>query len=204
MTSSERFDLHERTRKRWREQAACRETDPELFFPVAESGPVREAQVRAAKQVCAGCPVRAECLAAALARSPYGIAGGLTERERRRLRRSQPAVLVGEAGEVWVDGPRDGLTKKQRAGTGRALLAAGRPARQVARACGVSTRTVQRWAARADPNDSTSATSTSTTDPRRTTSTSGSGAGGGEPRLPPGSPWINAQPGTRTAEGIRD
>ena len=71
----------------WRERAACRDVDdPELFFPAAESGPARDAQVAAAKAVCARCPVRAECLTEALARIPYGIAGGLTEHERRRLR----------------------------------------------------------------------------------------------------------------------
>ena len=61
-----------------------------LFFPAAESGPARDAQVAAAKAVCARCPVRAECLAEALARIPYGIAGGLTEHERRRLRTHAP------------------------------------------------------------------------------------------------------------------
>jgi hypothetical protein len=109
--------------------------------------------VATAKAVCARCPVRTECLAAALVRIPYGIAGGLTDRERRRLRQTtgtrQVAVgraVVGAAGEVWIDGRCAGWTRAQRAGTGRALLAAGRPASQVARACGVSTRTVQRWA----------------------------------------------------------
>ena len=51
----------------WRERAACRSVDPELFFPAAEAGPVYAAQVAAAKRVCAGCPVRAACLAEALA-----------------------------------------------------------------------------------------------------------------------------------------
>jgi hypothetical protein len=68
--------------------AACRGVDPELFFPVAEPGtPVYRRQVLQAKAVCAGCPVRAECLEFALAKLPYGIAGGLTEVERRALRR---------------------------------------------------------------------------------------------------------------------
>ena len=44
-----------------------------------------DAQVVAAKRVCAGCPVRPECLTEALVRIPYGIAGGLTEDERRTL-----------------------------------------------------------------------------------------------------------------------
>jgi hypothetical protein len=68
--------------------AACRGVDPELFFPVAEAGPVLARQVAEAKAVCARCPVRAECLEFALRLLPYGIAGGLTEQERRALRRA--------------------------------------------------------------------------------------------------------------------
>ena len=79
----------------WRARAACRGVDPELFFPAAERGPVRAVQVAAAKAVCAGCPVRAECLDEALARIPYGIAGGLTEDERRDLARRSRPVAAG-------------------------------------------------------------------------------------------------------------
>jgi hypothetical protein len=139
----------------WRGRAACRGVDPELFFPAAERGPVRAVQVAAAKAVCAGCPVRAECLAEALARIPYGIAGGLTENERRRLRthNGRGRALAGrdelpaEAAEALADGPGRGWTARQRAAVGRVLLAAGCPTPQVARACGVSERTVERWAA---------------------------------------------------------
>ncbi len=56
----------------WRTRAACRSVDPDVFFPTAEAGPVYDAQVAVAKAVCAGCPVRAECLAEALVRIPYG------------------------------------------------------------------------------------------------------------------------------------
>ena len=155
--------------REWRERAACRGgVDPDLFFPAAESGAARDAQVRAAKAVCARCPVRSECLDEALVRIPYGIAGGLTERERQRLRRTHRAITSAPkeeaAGEVWAEGPRDGWTRVQRAGTGRALLAAGRQAGQVAQVCGVSTRTVQRWATSpSTTTHQTSATSTSTT-----------------------------------------
>jgi hypothetical protein len=69
------------------EARACRDVDPELFFPVAESGPLYEAQVAQAKAVCAGCPIRAQCLAFALERLPYGIAGGMTAGERAAVRR---------------------------------------------------------------------------------------------------------------------
>jgi hypothetical protein len=126
---------------------------------------LRAVQVAAAKAVCAGCPVRAECLAEALARIPYGIAGGLTESERRRLRIHNTSLrptaerdgLPAEAAEALADGPGRGWTGRQRSAVGRVLLAAGCPTPQVARACGVSERTVERWAAttRTDPQDPT-------------------------------------------------
>jgi WhiB family redox-sensing transcriptional regulator len=66
----------------WQEQALCAETDPEAFFP-EKGGSTREA-----KKICTGCEVRAECLEYALANDErFGIWGGLSERERRRLRR---------------------------------------------------------------------------------------------------------------------
>ncbi|WP_456946824.1 WhiB family transcriptional regulator [Geodermatophilus sp. SYSU D00697] len=65
----------------WRLDALCAETDPEAFFP-EKGGSTREA-----KRVCAGCPVRSQCLEFALANDErFGIWGGLSERERRRLR----------------------------------------------------------------------------------------------------------------------
>jgi len=65
----------------WRQDALCAETDPEAFFP-EKGGSTREA-----KRVCAGCAVRAECLESALENDErFGIWGGLSERERRRLR----------------------------------------------------------------------------------------------------------------------
>jgi WhiB family redox-sensing transcriptional regulator len=71
----------------WRHEAACRDEDPELFFPVSEMGPGAR-QAEAAKAVCARCPVRAQCLEYALDNGlDYGIFGGTTERERRGLLR---------------------------------------------------------------------------------------------------------------------
>ena len=65
----------------WQDNALCAETDPEAFFP-EKGGSTREA-----KQVCRACEVRAECLTFALERDErFGIYGGLSERERRRLR----------------------------------------------------------------------------------------------------------------------
>ena len=67
----------------WQERALCAETDPEAFFP--EKG----GSTRGAKRICSGCDVRAECLEYALANDErFGIWGGLSERERRRLRRA--------------------------------------------------------------------------------------------------------------------
>jgi WhiB family redox-sensing transcriptional regulator len=67
----------------WRLRAACRFTDPDLFFPVSNAGHSVD-QVTAAKVVCAACPVLAECLAFALrTRQAHGIWGGMTEDERR-------------------------------------------------------------------------------------------------------------------------
>jgi hypothetical protein len=85
-------------RPRWRSRAACRDRDGELFFPSAEAGPARAAQEAAAKAVCSGCPVRTECLDEALARIPYGIAGGLTEQERHQLRTTRTRTRTGSAG----------------------------------------------------------------------------------------------------------
>jgi WhiB family redox-sensing transcriptional regulator len=73
----------------WRHRARCRDADPELFFPVGTTGPA-EAQVQAAKAICALCPVRDECLQWALdTAQDAGVWGGLSEEERRALRRIQ-------------------------------------------------------------------------------------------------------------------
>jgi WhiB family transcriptional regulator, redox-sensing transcriptional regulator len=66
----------------WRSAAACRSADPELFFPISNSGKSLE-QIAKAKAICAGCQVQAECLAFALrTQQAYGIWGGVTEEER--------------------------------------------------------------------------------------------------------------------------
>ena len=70
----------------WPERALRAETDPEAFFP-EKGGSTREA-----KKVCLSCEVRAECLEYALTHDErFGIWGGLSERERRRLRRAAAA-----------------------------------------------------------------------------------------------------------------
>ena len=66
----------------WQSDALCAQTDPEAFFP--EKG----GSTRDAKKICASCPVRAQCLEYALANDErFGIWGGLSERERRKLRK---------------------------------------------------------------------------------------------------------------------
>jgi WhiB family redox-sensing transcriptional regulator len=86
-------------RRDWWEAAACLEADPELFFPVAAHGPARD-EIARAKEVCATCRVRRQCLQFALAtRQMHGVWGGTTEderqlhlrRERERRDRTRPA-----------------------------------------------------------------------------------------------------------------
>jgi WhiB family transcriptional regulator, redox-sensing transcriptional regulator len=70
----------------WMPRSACQGEDPELFFPIAATGPAL-AQVIAAKAVCFRCAVRAACLAYALATEQAGIWGGTTQEERHAMRR---------------------------------------------------------------------------------------------------------------------
>ena len=66
----------------WQARANCMGVDPDLFFPE------RGASTREAKEVCRGCVVREDCLEYALANGEkFGIWGGMSERERRRVRR---------------------------------------------------------------------------------------------------------------------
>jgi len=67
----------------WQADALCAQTDPEAFFP-EKGGSTREA-----KSVCRSCEVRQECLEYALAHDErFGIWGGMSERERRRLKKA--------------------------------------------------------------------------------------------------------------------
>lgn len=72
----------------WRERALCRDTEPDLFFPVGSTGTALE-QIDAAKAVCTGCDVRTLCLEFALATNQEsGVWGGTSEEERRKLRKA--------------------------------------------------------------------------------------------------------------------
>lgn len=113
----------------WRDHAACRDVDPELFFPVGKSGPALE-QVEKAKSICWRCPVSAPCRDWAIATAQDGgIWGGLTEDERRvALRRS------GHAGSALRAEPGtrrrlpDGASGQRRRPTGTAPRPGGRVA----------------------------------------------------------------------------
>jgi len=68
----------------WQDLANCRGADPDLFFPE------RGASTRTAKGICRECSVRNECLEFAIVSSEkFGIWGGLSERERRKIRRQR-------------------------------------------------------------------------------------------------------------------
>ena len=72
----------------WRDNAACRDTDPDLFFPVGSTGPAVD-QIAAAKAVCRQCDVIEACLEFAMATNQEsGVWGGTCEDERRKLRRA--------------------------------------------------------------------------------------------------------------------
>src|SRR6187551_3402413 len=86
----------------WAAQAACRGQQPDQLF-------VRGAEQNKAKQVCAGCPVRTECLAEALDNQiEWGVWGGMTERERRALLRRRPGSswrTILETARTKVEAP---------------------------------------------------------------------------------------------------
>lgn len=88
----------ERSRRDWRHAAACRRDGTgrtqSMFFPVAERGPARREQEARAKAVCARCPVVDPCRAWALDALPVGVAGGLSETERRAVAAGSPVRVT--------------------------------------------------------------------------------------------------------------
>lgn len=71
----------------WRHRAVCREEDPELFFPLGNTGPW-QLQIEEAKAVCRRCPAMNDCRRWALdTRQDSGVWGGLSENELRAIRR---------------------------------------------------------------------------------------------------------------------
>jgi WhiB family transcriptional regulator, redox-sensing transcriptional regulator len=75
----------------WRDRSACLNEDPELFFPIGNTGPAVQ-QLEEAKAVCARCPVLEQCRTWAMDNpklTEYGVFGGMSEEERRALRRKR-------------------------------------------------------------------------------------------------------------------
>lgn len=82
----------------WRDRAICAQTDPELWFPDKGGSP------RQAKQVCADCPVRWECLAHALSHNErWGVWGGFTVEERERMRAPKVAEPIPLRQRIPID-----------------------------------------------------------------------------------------------------
>lgn len=115
---------------RWQDQALCAQTDPEAFFP-EKGGSTREA-----KRVCMLCEVRVQCLDYALDNDErFGIWGGLSERERRRVKKGaidDEEVELDDA--MFAAGPR---TMREHCSPGGVLHAAG-----------ISLGVAQTWASR--------------------------------------------------------
>ncbi len=85
--------------REWQRQANCMGVDPDLFFPE------RGASTREAKEVCRGCVVREDCLEYALTNGEkFGIWGGVSERERRKIRRRR--ALSRQTGAIATDSAR--------------------------------------------------------------------------------------------------
>ena len=107
----------------WRHKAVCRDEDPELFFPVGNSGPAL-AQIADAKLVCNRCPVTTECLSWALeSGQDAGVWGGASEDDA-----DQPRHLEELALRLGVADRRDGGGRAGSGGlAGAAPAAAGAP-----------------------------------------------------------------------------
>ncbi|SCK20360.1 Transcription factor WhiB [Streptomyces sp. ScaeMP-e48] len=87
----------------WQEHGACRDEDPDLFFPAGTTGPYA-AQTEEAKSICRRCPVMERCAAWALeTREAAGIWGGLTENERNRIHRRQTRHFGMTLAQAAVD-----------------------------------------------------------------------------------------------------
>jgi WhiB family redox-sensing transcriptional regulator len=80
----------------WRDDAACRDADPDLFFPVGTTGPALR-HIDEAKRICRACPAQSQCLAWALDHGVTdGVWGGTTADERRADRRLASRVTISQ------------------------------------------------------------------------------------------------------------
>ncbi|HEX4902446.1 MAG TPA: WhiB family transcriptional regulator [Acidimicrobiales bacterium] len=83
-------------RDEWRQFAECRDTDPDLFFPVGTTGPALE-QIANAKAVCRTCEVQGLCLEYAISTNQdSGVWGGTSEEERRQMRRARQQLVKAQ------------------------------------------------------------------------------------------------------------
>jgi WhiB family transcriptional regulator, redox-sensing transcriptional regulator len=80
----------------WRHHAACRDVDPELFFPIGNTGPAL-LQIEEAKQVCRSCPVTESCLRWALESGQDAGVWGVTSEDERRALKGRTAYLHARA-----------------------------------------------------------------------------------------------------------
>ena len=80
----------------WRDDAACRDADPDLFFPVGTTGPALR-HIDEAKRICRACPAQTQCLAWALDHGVTdGVWGATTADERRAIRRLASRVTISQ------------------------------------------------------------------------------------------------------------
>jgi WhiB family redox-sensing transcriptional regulator len=107
----------------WREDIACRDADPDLFFPVGPAGPALR-QVDEAKRICRTCPAQARCLAWALDHGVTdGVWGGTTEDERRavwRLTRMLEITQEDDGGNSYHPAEHAQLGIRAQAAPGKA------------------------------------------------------------------------------------
>ncbi|MGW7463840.1 WhiB family transcriptional regulator [Streptomyces xantholiticus] len=96
VTFGRRADVPATATSDWRASASCSTEDPELFFPIGTTGPAL-LQIEEAKAVCRRCPVMEECLDWAMDNGlDDGVWGGLSEEERRTLRRRQARARAAQ------------------------------------------------------------------------------------------------------------
>ncbi|GAA2107735.1 hypothetical protein GCM10009802_03040 [Streptomyces synnematoformans] len=95
----------------WRDDAACRDEDPDLFFPVGNTGPFL-LQIEEAKAVCRRCPVSADCLAYALDTNQAGVWGAMSDDDRRLLKRRRARrAAIAAAAAVQEEAPECGTVE---------------------------------------------------------------------------------------------
>ncbi|CAM5507184.1 hypothetical protein GCM10010390_65200 [Streptomyces mordarskii] len=137
--STRRATTHAAPARDWRHDAACRDEDADLFFPVGISGRAI-VQAEDAKAVCARCPVRRQCLEWATETvQDSGVWGGLTEQERRLLRRPSRTRMPYSNGHL-----RHVQILRHQLGRYLDLAAAGLTDTEIAQVMGVAPSTIRK------------------------------------------------------------